>query len=227
MRPVWESPAPSTFDKKIGYLYNCRLDFMYNPALLPSTVTTTHNVQIFIVKIVNFSRQAASGSTGGSRRPGAANWTTGDDTILDDSGDIAGGNLTRDCHYSSGVGDDGAVTLSPKYFNVLHKFNLAANPRSINLGALPGNQTINWHVNIPLGRMKLERYSEWEQSNPVDIPDEGLWPGITQPMIDPYKQVHLLVFTNSACRTTTPFGGHNLRPLLSVRKTLTFGTSLD
>lgn len=219
---IWESPDARTFEKKHGFLYNMRLDFMYDPTLYTSHVL--HNCQIFIVKVINFAKKAASSVGAPPFRPGTAGWTVAD-SFLDVSGDIHGGDLTKNIHYTAGQQDNGSVTLSPKYFNVLHKFNLSSNPRSVNLGALPGNQTMNWSVNIPCGRMRLEAYDERLEESPV-IQNPHKWVGLTPNKIDPLKQVHLLVFTNSGSESTFPFGAAKKRPTLAVRKTFTYGTSL-
>lgn len=217
--PIWEQPEVDTFEKKHGYLYNLRLDFMYDPSLYDKDVL--HNAQIFLVKIVNFSK---SGSTD-ALRPGTANWSNAA-SILDSSGDIQGNTLTRGIHFTGGCQDNGTVTLSPRYFNVLHKFNLASNYRSINLGALPGNQTLNWSVSLPLGRMQLAPYSIKSTGRDPTLAAPLDWTNITPDKVDPLKQIHMLVFSNSAVGSTHPFGAVNKRPLLAVRKTFTYGTSL-
>lgn len=119
LTPIWEQPQPGTFNKKEGYIYNMRLDFMYDPTLYDKDVL--HNAQVFLVKIVNFAKSYTSAS---ALIPGTAAWTQAE-SFLDASGDIHGSSLTKNIHYSPGVGDNGTVTLSPRYFNVLHKFNLA------------------------------------------------------------------------------------------------------
>ena len=220
LTPIWEQPEVDTFEKKHGYLYNVRLDFMYDPTLYDKSVL--HNAQIFIVKVVNFSKAPLNSDV---LRPGTAAWTNAD-SFLDSAGDIQGNQLTRGIHFSGGCQENGTVTLSPRYFNVLHKFNLAANYRSINLGALPGNQTMNWSVNLPLGRMKLAPYSIKSTGRDPTLADPLDWKNITPDKVDPLKQIHMLVFSNSAAGTTHPFGPANKRPTLAVRKTFTYGTSL-
>lgn len=220
MKPVWGQPDELTFTKKHGYLHNLRLDFLYDPTEYDAN--QLHNVCIFIVKIVNFAKSENTPVL----RPGTPAWNY-TNTFLDQVGDIHGSSLRRDIHYTSGTLDDGSVNLNPKYFNVLHKFNLAANHRSINLGSLPGNQTMNWSVNVPCGRMKLEQYGDRSPvgADPVD-PQPFTWHDIDAKLIDPLKQVHLLIFSNSAYQSDGPFGQSGKRPYLSVRKTLTYSTSL-
>lgn len=84
---------------------------------------------------------------------------------------------------------------------------------------------MNWSVNIPLGRMKLAPYGQTNQADPT-IADPLDWTQITPDKVDPLKQIHILVFSNSGSRSTHPFGPALKRPLLSVRKTFTYGTSL-
>ncbi len=76
-----------------------------------------------------------------------------------------------------------------------------------------------------MGRMKLEQYGDRQQNNPI-LPDPYTWENITPDLIDPLKQVHLLIFSNSAMSSTSPFGAVAARPRLGVRKTFTYSTSL-
>ncbi len=118
MQPVWEQPEPLTFSKKHGFLHSMRLDFNYDPTAYDTNYL--HNACIFIVKIVNFARASTTALGSPALRPGTVGWDY-QESFLDQSGDIHGEHLIRDVHYTSGVLDDGSVTLSPKYFNVLHK----------------------------------------------------------------------------------------------------------
>lgn len=230
MHPVWGSPEDlNAFHKQKGYLYNMRLDFAYDPTLYGQTAKF-HNCQIFIVKIKDFARARLYVEGAGAHvppyRPGVAGWQTAD-SILDAVGDIDSDKLTRGIHYTSGTINDGNVQLSTKYFDVMAKWNLSANMKSLNTLMLPGNTMMNWSYNCPLGRTEIKRFGQVQADNTeATAITEPSWVNVDTHIFDPTKQIHLLMFSNSFNGADPGFGPLNARPYLAVRKTLTFGSSL-
>lgn len=220
MRSVWEQPKANTFTKREGFLHSLRLDFRYDPTFY--STNRMLGCQLFIVKL----RDRARGNSQAQNWPGDPDWSSTTDTLLDAKSDIDQDKLVKNVHYAAGAMDGGNVQLNSKYFEVLHKFNLNANMKTTNLGAMPGNSCLNWSVKIPLGRMKIMERGDTYQTNPI-TPTNPVWTGIDTTRFDPAKQIHLLMFANNAAESTSTFGLSKNRPRLAVRKTLTFSTSLD
>ena len=100
---------------------------------------------------------------------------------------------------------------------VIRKFNLAYNKRSLDTNMLPGNTILHWKVNQPMGNFQIKQTTDQISDMGAAAASGPNWVDIGDNMIDTERQYHLLYFsTNNASLAS------NKSPKLTMRVNYTY-----
>lgn len=99
---------------------------------------------------------------------------------------------------------------------VIRKFNLAYNQKSLDTNMLPGNTMLHWKVNQPMGNFQIKQTSERVADMGAATGDNvALWTNVDYTDIDSDRQYHLLYFSTNNSLTSPA-------PNLTIRVNYTF-----
>jgi len=166
LKPIWESPEFGTWTTHKGYLDMITYNFMWDPSNLQPTpgqtvgVASPAYILLFIVKLKD-PNQATINNASAAQIPGNDDLdVTTIDHLLHTDGSIDPSKFQQDVHFSRGVGDSNVI-LSDKYFDVVAKWNVSYNMKSIQSLNLPGNALCTWEYKLPGGHRKLHRTQDY------------------------------------------------------------------
>lgn len=230
LKPIWKSPEFGTWTTHQGYLDMITYNFQWDPSsIMPmlnsDSIGSPAYIVLYIVKMKD-PMKATSAVAGTGEVTGADNLdVTTVEHVLDDSGAIDVTRLQEDIHWSRGVGDSNVI-LSDKYFDVVTKWNLSYNMKSIQSLNLPGNAMCSWEYKLPGGHRKLHRTQDYfsqgtgfDQLNSIGVSNLEVansnmtgtstgtnnlsWLRYEPKMCDWKDQYHLLGFTTVNAGTST------------------------
>lgn len=172
LKPIWKSLDFDWTQTKTGYLDMITYNFFWDPsAIQPTPMGASASINypvytyLFIVKI----KDAMKNYTHPSNFVGANNLNvTSVEHLIRTNGSLDTSRLQEDVHYSVGVNKSNVI-LNDLFFDVVAKWNMSYNMKTIASLNLPGNASFSWRYQLPGGHRKLHRLQPYMDAKTGNI----------------------------------------------------------